>query len=78
MFYQDRRDEGIYWLYKVDHTDTISSEYFIGGWGTETDHLRETMMFGQVQASYQRAREYSFEFSGRYTYGNDIIGCQRR
>jgi len=48
MFYQDRRDEGIYWLYKVDHTDTMSSEYFIGGWGTETDHLRETMLFGQV------------------------------
>ncbi|GAA5648636.1 hypothetical protein [Vibrio proteolyticus] len=61
MFYQDRRDEGIYWLYAVDHTDTMRSAYFIGGWGTETDHLKEPMMFGQVQAAYQRAREYPFE-----------------
>lgn len=61
MFYQDRRDEGIYWLYAEDCDETMRHTYLVGGWGTETDHVREPMMFGLVKEAYQGARSYVFE-----------------
>jgi hypothetical protein len=61
MFYQDRRDEGLFWLYAEDNDETMRQTYLIGGWGIETDHTREPLMFGLVKKSYELARSFVFE-----------------
>jgi hypothetical protein len=61
IFYQDRRDKGLYWLYAEDVYDSMRATFLVGGWGTETDHDRIPMMFDQVERAYKKAREYNFD-----------------
>jgi len=61
IFYQDRRDEGLYWLHAVDCDGSMRKTFLVGGWGTETDHSREPLMFGLVEQSYLKARSYNFD-----------------
>ena len=60
IFWQDRRDEGMYWLHAVDSDGNMRRTFLIGGWGVETDHTREPMMFGLVEKSYKKARSFEF------------------
>ena len=60
VFHQDRRDDGIFWLYSDNITGSMNRTYLIGGWGVETDHLREPLMFGIVKEAYAKARAHQF------------------
>ena len=60
VFHQDRRDEGIFWLYSSTAAGWMRTTYLVGGWGDITDHNREPLMFGLVEKAYKSARAFKF------------------
>lgn len=55
---EDRRDDGVYWLAKVDGNAAVC----LGGPGKQTDHDRAPLITNRLKAAFDLARQQKIEF----------------
>lgn len=61
IFMEDRRDEGVYWLYAYNLEQSMYRHCFcIGGIGSQSDHDRAPMIHRRVREAYDAVLEHTF------------------
>ena len=60
-FYEDRRDDGIFWLGSEDENGSPYHFFDVGGWGSPTDHDRYPIKSKSLIAAINKSTNATFE-----------------